>query len=327
MNTKYNRIAAENRMVTEKLETAAEAVKDLSIPEDIPHGDMPGDKIEIGESHIAKARTIFPLLVKELKAKMEANPYGRAVVAVCGGSGVGKSEIASLLSYMLEQAGIGSYTMSGDNYPHRIPMYNDAERLHTFRVAGIRGMVDAGVMNPENVAKVREWQNAETDADKAHAEADSWFINYLDAGKEALKNYLGTPKETDFEEVDQIMKAFKDGADSLYLKRMGRDEASLWYDLVDMTNKNVLIVEWTHGNSDCMTQVDVPVLLNSTPQETLEHRRSRNRDGKLDSPFTMMVLELEQEKLVQQAHKAKIIVSKAGDIISYDEFKKLMGLA
>ena len=327
MNTKYNKIAAENRMVTEKLEGAAQAVKNLSIPEDIPHGDMPGDKIEIGESHIAKARTIFPLLVKELKEKMEANPYGRAVVAVCGGSGVGKSEIASLLSYMLEQAGIGSYTMSGDNYPHRIPMYNDAERLHTFRVAGIRGMVDAGVMNPENVAKIREWQSAETDADMAHSETDTWFINYLEAGKEGLKNYLGTPKETDFEEVDQIMKAFKDGADSLYLKRMGRDEASLWYDLVDMTQKNVLIVEWTHGNSDCMTQVDVPVLLNSTPQETLEHRRSRNRDGKLDSPFTMMVLELEQEKLVQQAHKAKIIVSKAGDVISYEEFKKLMGLA
>ena len=324
MNTTYNRITADVSAVKEKLKGASQIVAELKIPDDIPHGDMPGDKIEIGESHIAKAKTIFPLLVKELQEKMEANPYSRAVVAVCGGSGVGKSEIASLLSYMLEQAGIGSYTMSGDNYPHRIPMYNDAERLHTYRVAGIRGMVDSGVMNPENVAKIREWQNAETDADKAHAETDTWFINYFEAGKEALKNYLGTPKETDFAEVDQIMKAFKDGADALYLKRMGRDEASLWYDLVDMSQKQVLIVEWTHGNSNHMTQVDVPILLNSTPQETLEHRRSRNRDGKLDSPFTMLVLELEQEKLVAQAPKAKIIVSKAGDIISYDEFKKLM---
>jgi len=326
MNTKYNRITVNVSDVKEKLTHALEIVADLTVPEDIPHGDMPGDKIEIGESHIAKARTIFPKLVKELAAVMETNPYSRAVVAVCGGSGVGKSEIASLLSYMLEQAGIGSYTMSGDNYPHRIPMYNDAERLHTFRVAGMRGMADAGVMNPENVAKIREWQQAETDADKAHAETDTWFIKYLEAGREALKNYLGTPKETDFEEVDNIMKAFKDGADALYLKRMGRDEASLWYDLVDLSQKQVLIVEWTHGNSDYMTQVDIPVLLNSTPQETLEHRRSRNRDGKLDSPFTTMVLEIEQAKLVDQAHKARIIVSKAGDIISYDEFKKLMAV-
>ena len=186
-------------------------------------------------------------------------------------------------------------------------------------------MADNGVMNPENFAKVQTWQKAEDDANTAHAETDTWFSSYLEGGREALNNYLGTPKETDFEEVDQIMKAFKDGADKLYLKRMGRDEASLWYDLVDMTNKQVLIVEWTHGNSDYMSQVDIPVLLNSTPQETLEHRRSRNRDGKLDSPFTMLVLELEQQKLVDQAHKAKIIITKAGEVISYDEFTKLMG--
>ena len=325
MNTEYNKITA-SKEALEKLAKASEIVASLEIPEDIPHGDMPGDKIEIGESHIAKAKTIFPILVKELQEKMSANPYSRAVVAVCGGSGVGKSEIASLLSYMLESAGIGSYTMSGDNYPHRIPMYNDAERLHTFRKCGIRGMVDAGVMNPENAEKIRELQRAEDDANKAHLDTDTWFRSYFEAGSEGLAKYLGTPNETDFEEVDQIMKAFKDGADKLYLKRMGRDEASLWYDEVDLSSKNVLIVEWTHGNSDYMSQVDIPILLNSTPAETLEHRRSRNRDGKLDSPFTMLVLELEQKKLVDQAHKAKIIISKAGEIISYDEFKKLMGI-
>ena len=323
MNTKYNKITVLNETL-DKLKKAPEIIQNIVIPEDIPHGDMPGDKVEIEEVHISKAKTIFPLLVKELLEKMSANPYNRAVVAVCGGSGVGKSEIASLLSYMLQSAGIGSYTMSGDNYPHRIPMYNDAERLHTFRVSGIRGMVDSGVMNPENAAKIRELQKAEDDANKAHLETDTWFRSYFEAGKEGLGNYLGTPKETNFEEVDQIMKAFKDGADKLYLKRMGRDEASLWYDEIDMSDKQVLIVEWTHGNSDYMSQVDIPVLLNSTPEETLEHRRSRNRDGKLDSPFTMLVLELEQNKLVDQAHKAKIIISKSGEILTFEQFQKLM---
>ncbi len=326
MNNQYEKVTVNKEEVAKKLDKALEIMKDLAIPSDIPHGDMPGDKVEIGDGHTSKAKTIFPHLVKELKAVMEKNPYSRAVIAVCGGSGVGKSEIASCLSYLLNNAGIGSYTMSGDNYPHRIPMYNDAERLHVFREAGIRAMVDASVMNPDNFAKVKEWQIAEDDANKAHAETDTWFNSYLEGGRKALNEYLGTPKETDFEEVDQIMKAFKDGAASLYLKRMGRDESSLWYDLVDMSDKQVLIVEWTHGNSDYMSQVDIPVLLNSTPQETLEHRRSRNRDGKLDSPFTMMVLELEQNKLVDQAHKAKIIITKAGEVISYDEFKKLYNM-
>ena len=326
MNTIYEKIAVDKDNVMTKLSEAVETVKDLEISGDIPHGDMPGDKIEIGESHIAKAKTIFPYLIKELSDKISINPYGRAVVAVCGGSGVGKSEIASLLSFMLESVGIGSYTMSGDNYPHRIPMYNDAERLHTFRESGIRAMVDGGVMNSENMKKLKEWQLAEDDANEAHAEENPWFKFYRDGGAKGLDEYLGTPKETDFEEVDNIMKAFKDGADRLYLKRMGRDEASLWYDEVDMSKKQVLIVEWTHGNSDYMTQVDIPVLLNSTPQETLEHRRSRNRDGKLDSSFTMLVLELEQNKLVNQARKAKIIITKSGEIINYEDFRKLYNL-
>ncbi len=324
MNTVYEKIAP-------KAAVTADMVKKLSavnieIPSDIPHGDMPGDKIEIGESHIAKAKTIFPKLLEELSTVTSKNPYGRAVVTVCGGSGVGKSEIASLLSYMLEQSGIGSYTMSGDNYPHRIPMYNDAERLHTFRQAGIRGMVDGGAMNEENYKIVKAFQENADDANSEHVKEYSWYASYLDAGKKGLADYLGTPAETDFAEVDSILRAFKDGADKLWLKRMGRDESTLWYDEVDMTNKQVLIIEWTHGNTDCMKEVDVPVLLNSTPQETLEHRRSRARDGKVDSPFTMMVLELEQNKLMSQAHKAKIIVSKAGEIISYDEYKELMGL-
>ncbi|SFB88146.1 adenylylsulfate kinase [Butyrivibrio sp. YAB3001] len=326
MNTNYSKISANVDLVKEKLLSAAEKVSAIDIPADIPHGDMPGDKIEIGESHVSKAKTIFPKLIEELKKTIDNNEYGRAVIAVCGGSGVGKSEIASCLSYLLEQAGIGSYTMSGDNYPHRIPMYNDAERLHVYRESGIRAMVDAGVMSAENMAVLKKWQEAEDDANKAHEETDTWFRAYREGGEKGLNNYLGTPNETDFDEVDQIMKAFKDGADKLWLKRMGRDEASLWYDEVDMSEKQVLIVEWTHGNSDYMSQVDIPVLLNSTPQETLEHRRSRNRDGKLDSPFTMMVLELEQNKLVDQAHKAKIIITKAGELIDYSEFKKLMGI-
>ena len=52
---------------------------------DIPHGDMPGDKVQIGPDHIAKANTIFPLLVP-MAAQMAVN--GRVVITVCGGSGV-----------------------------------------------------------------------------------------------------------------------------------------------------------------------------------------------------------------------------------------------
>ena len=240
----------------------------------IPHGDMPGDKICIGEDHVKKAEIILPLLEKEIDA-LKAQGQNKIVVCVCGGSGVGKSEIASLLSYMLPQK---SYVLSGDNYPHRIPSENDAMR--------------------EKV--------------------------YADGGEEALRAYLGSQDEIDFTKVNEIAKAFKAGEKTISLKRMGRTPDELWWDDVDFSDTEVLFIEWTHGNSDHLTEVDIPILLNSTPEETLAHRKARNRDGAVDSPFVMMVLRLEQDMLVAQAHKAKIIVSKAGEILSFDEFKKIM---
>jgi len=65
-----------------------------ALPEVVPIGDMPGDKVRIGDEHIQKAQTIFPLLLKELAD----GGRDRYVVSVYGGSGVGKSEIASLLT-------------------------------------------------------------------------------------------------------------------------------------------------------------------------------------------------------------------------------------
>ena len=127
-----------NANVLQTLATAINAWTPPHIPDTIPYGDMPGDKVQIGPEHIAKANTIFPALVP-MAAELAQN--GRVVITVCGGSGVGKSEIASLLSHYFRTAGVGSYTLSVDNYPKRIPMYNDAERNRIFRAAGLRGLV------------------------------------------------------------------------------------------------------------------------------------------------------------------------------------------
>ena len=60
MNTKYNKITVLDETL-DKLKKAPEIIQNIVIPEDIPHGDMPGDKVEIEEVHFSKAKTIFPL--------------------------------------------------------------------------------------------------------------------------------------------------------------------------------------------------------------------------------------------------------------------------
>jgi alpha-galactosidase len=296
----------------------------VAVPQDIPHGDMPGDKVNIEDIHISKANTIFPELLKKLKKVFKENDQEKAVITVCGGSGVGKSEIASLLSYYLNQMGIGSYTLSGDNYPHRIPMYNDAERLHVFRESALKGMIADGEYTGERFDIVHKYQMNGDDANTEHCKEYPWFESYIKAGRTGLAGYLGTDHEIGFDEIEAIVSAFKNGQDKIWLKRMGRKDTELWYESVDFSAANVLIIEWTHGNSKNYQGVDIPILLNSTPKETLEHRRSRNRDGATDSPFTMMVLELEQKLLIRDAHKAKIILSKKGEILTYEQLCTLM---
>lgn len=304
---------------------AAEALPQWTPPAvsgGIPHGDMPGDKVEINQGHIDKANTIFPLLVP--LAAGAATQTGRVVIAVCGGSGVGKSETASLLSHYFRSAGVGAYTLSGDNYPRRIPMYNDAERVRIFRVGGIRGMLEAGAYTAVASVELRALWAAETDADPHEAAGRDWLRVYQAEGRKALAEYLGTPAEQDYDELSAIIARFKAGDDTLMLKRMGRTEDERWYEAVDVSQTSVLVIEWTHGNSDFLQGVDIPVLLNSTPEETRAHRRSRARDGKTDSAFTTMVLEIEQAELDSCAHKAKIIISKSGEVLTYDQYRRLM---
>lgn len=306
----------------ENLANGTEEWRQPALPENIPHGDMPGDKVNIGEGHIAKAAVLFPRLLGLIAPLIKDG--GRAVVTVCGGSGVGKSELASLISYYLNQLGVGAYTLSGDNYPRRIPKYNDAERLRVFRLNGVRGLVAHGEYSAERGKRLMELQKADCDADPALRAELPWLEAYQNEGRLGLKGYLGTRNEIDFDELTNIVSQFKNGAESLYLKRMGREEHELWYERVDMRATRVLVIEWTHGNSDLYQGVDIPILLNSTPQETLAHRRSRNRDGAVDSPFTTMVLEIEQGMLEAQAHKAKLIVSKSGELLSYAQYRELM---
>lgn len=292
--------------------------------DEIPTGDMPGDKVKIGPQHIQKSRVIFPKLLDILVPALESNPHKRAVVVVCGGSGVGKSEIASLISLYLNRMGVGSYTLSGDNYPHRIPKYNDAERLRVFRQSGISGLISHGQYLEGRSATLKDLQASGNDSNPECAKTHPWLSLYQRAGRGGLKNYLGTSNEIDFKELSGIVAQFKNGAPSIFLKRMGREETELWYDAVDFSDRHVLVIEWTHGNNHNLQGVDIPILLNSTPQETLEHRRSRNRDGATDSPFTTMVLALEQEMLVSQAPNAKLILSKSGEILTYKNFAKLV---
>ncbi len=331
MNQSYEKIMAPTKDVEKLLQDYILKQPDIlagsvNINElnSIPQGDVPGERVEIKKEQVEKTALLFQETVKQLIPLLSNNTYKRAVITICGGSGVGKTGIASIFAHYFRCAGVGCYILSGDNYPRRIPKYNDAERLWVFREGGIQGMIEDGVYTDENFNIINKWQKKDDDADPVHLSDGKWFASYLNGGRKALESYLGTEKEIAFDEVENIVSAFKYGAKDIWLRRMGREETELWYEKVDFSDTNILLIEWTHGNSDYYKGVDLPILLNSTPAETLAYRKSRNRDGKTDSAFTTLVLEIEQEMLHHQAKKAKLILSKSGQLLSYDEYCKMM---
>lgn len=277
----------------------------------IPKGDMPGDKVHIDEGKLKKADEIFPNLMELLQPSLAS---GKAVVSVYGGSGVGKSEIGALLAHYLRHNNIGVYLMSGDNYPHRIPKVNDEERFRVFREYGLKGYAQSDAYDKKAFEAMVNLQAEDRDANPELCSEHKGLDIYQASGRNGLVNYLGSQLEIDFDEVNRIIQAFKSGTEAVLLKRMGRIETDIWYDQIDMKETHVLIIEWTHGNSPYLKGVDIPIFLNSTPEETREHRRSRKRDGNTDSPFTTMVLEIEQEKLDSQKAKARVIVYKNGEV-------------
>lgn len=317
-------ISKTNRVLDElslKNSWTPQSIQDV---DEIPKGDMPGDSIQIGPEHIKKSQVIFPRMLELVIPIIKENPYKRAVISLCGGSGVGKSEIASLLSFYLNQIGLGSYTLSGDNYFHRIPKYNDAERLRIFRYNGINGLICSGRYSADLRNILKELQESGKDANPELVREYPWLSIYQEAGRKGLREYLGTNHEINFNELVSIIGRFKNGESGIYLRRMGREDTELWYDLIDFSDKNILLIEWTHGNNHNLQGVDIPILLSSTPQETLEHRKARKRDKGVDSSFTATVLDLEQDLLMSQASKASLIVSKGGAILSYNDYMRIM---
>ena len=263
---------------------------------------------DLAREQIRNAERLFPLILEKTEERKEK----KTIISVSGGSGVGKTGMAFLLQNMFEKQGKKSLIISGDNYPHRIPMYNDAERIARFRMSGLNGLITERLYTDEVKEKLLELQKAGRDAEEQ--EDMQWLSIYQKYGDKALTDYLGTDRELDYEAVSNLLMQFHGGTSQLLLRHMGRTPDDIWYDRRDVSDTDILILEWTHGNSAYLQGVDVSVVLISTPEETLENRKKRNRDTAIDSPFVARVLRIEQKKINDGLDRADIIQDMHGRI-------------
>lgn len=137
---------------------------------------------------------------------------------------------------------------------------------------------------------------------------------YEEKGIDGLTEYLGTANEIEFDQVNKVIAEFKGGKSSILLKKMGRNKGEISYEEMDFRDIQILLIEWTHGGSELLQGVDLPIYIDSAPEDTLQNRVKRNRDNNAASELIQIVLDIEQKKLLKQEQKAKIVVGKDGGI-------------
>ncbi len=270
-------------------------------------------QMQSADGQIHNAEILFPAILEKMKQKKCGK---RLVISISGGSGVGKTGMAYLIKERFGRQGINAIVVSGDSYPHRIPVYNDAERLRIFRTAGLHALLEEKLYSRNVSVLLRNLQMQNKDADWDLVMEHPWIAVYQKAGENALKQYLGTEKEAALEELSAVLCAYKGGAGQIMLRQMGRKEHEIWYEETDVSDKNVLILEWTHGNSSSLEGIDISVVLVSSPKETLENRKKRKRDAAVDSQFVARVLQIEQEKINASLHCADLLQNMQGCILN-----------
>lgn len=137
---------------------------------------------------------------------------------------------------------------------------------------------------------------------------------YANGKEEALDAYLGSKEELDFDGINELLNAFKKGEPVVTVRKLGRQRDSRTDLDVDVSDTDVLILEWTHALSADLEKSDIAILLEGTPQETLQGRLERGRDAGADSDFVSMVLRLEQAKIDARAEYADIVQARSGEI-------------
>ncbi|MCH4889626.1 adenylylsulfate kinase [Acidaminobacter sp. JC074] len=259
----------------------------------------------------------FAISSKIVKSiKLELNSKGKLVVNIHGSSGSGKSGVAALVADRLNAFGIKTCLLNGDHYPRRIPIVNDAERLRVYREAGMTGLIDASLYSEKVQQILNHLMHDHQDANPDLSEKFKWIKIYQMSGRKALESYLGTSYEQDFHRVNQIIKGFKEGDRDVYLKHMGTSINDISFHKVSFEKTEVLILEWTHGNSQYLKGIDMSVLLHVTPKESLKNRLKRNRDSFIGSPFTDMVIDIERDQIYTELYKCHLIFDQVGNALS-----------
>lgn len=145
---------------------------------------------------------------------------------------------------------------------------------------------------------------------------DDYFVlppKSNDAKRREDPAWLGPHREVHLDKMQSNIDAARQGADSVVKPFIDYDANSATDEPVDLTDKDVVIVEGTYVS--LLRNVDTRVFIARNRLETKEHRLKRNRGTEATDPFIESVLEIEHKIIAGHRKLADFVITRDYDVI------------
>ena len=125
--------------------------------------------------------------------------------------------------------------------------------------------------------------------------------------------WLGPHVEVKLDVLDQNFVDAINGADEITKPLIDYGANSISAETVSLAGAKVVIAEGTY--TTLLKHVDTKVFIARTRQDTLEHRKKRNRFGEAQDPFVEQLLETEHKIIAGHRYLADFLITKDYDVV------------
>jgi len=244
---------------------------------------MRGDVLIIEDYHIKAAKGIVQHLIGDIKSTKR-----RYIITIGGESGSGKSEMGKAIQDELEAAGIKAVILGQDDYFVLPPRSNDAAGIK----AVILGQDDYFVLPPRS-------------NDLKRRENSKWLGPHVEVKMKNLEK--------------NIINALK-GVKTIKKPLIDYEKNEILEEIVDLEGVGVLIAEGTY--TSLLRNVDRRIFIDRNFEDTLAHRRKRERGEEVGDPFIERILETEHKIIAGHKHLADILITKDYGVVFQERLIK-----
>ncbi len=137
-----------------------------------------------------------------------------------------------------------------------------------------------------------------------------------DARRRQDPEWLGPHVEVRLDLLNEHLRAARTGADHIEKPLIDYDQDTVDQVRISLEGVDVVIAEGTY--TSLLKHVDCRIFIARTREDTLEHRRKRNRGNEAQDPFIEQILQTEHKIIAGHRLLADFVITREYDVLTID---------